>query len=78
MNIKPKQWHHAAVVIDRSAVDASKIYIDGLEVPVERGTLPQLEVIFNPKHFQGLSCVFWGVRDKSAAGLERLALGTRR
>ncbi|MBN1787674.1 MAG: LamG domain-containing protein [Sedimentisphaerales bacterium] len=34
LGVAPGQWHHAAVVIDRSTETGSKIYIDGLEVPV--------------------------------------------
>ncbi|MBN1786969.1 MAG: LamG domain-containing protein [Sedimentisphaerales bacterium] len=34
LGVTPGQWHHAAVVIDRSTETGSKIYIDGLEVPV--------------------------------------------
>jgi hypothetical protein len=32
--VDPNTWHHAIVVVDRSTKTASKIYIDGLEVPV--------------------------------------------
>ena len=32
--VDPNTWHHAIIVVDRSSKTASKIYIDGLEVPV--------------------------------------------
>ncbi len=34
MGVDPNEWHHAVVVIDREAQTGSKIFIDGLEVPV--------------------------------------------
>jgi hypothetical protein len=34
MGIDPNTWHHAAVVINRTTETSSRIYIDGLEVPV--------------------------------------------
>jgi hypothetical protein len=34
MGVLTNQWHHAAVVINRTAETRSKIYVDGLEEPV--------------------------------------------
>ncbi len=34
MGIQANMWHHAAVVINRTTETSSKMYIDGLEVPV--------------------------------------------
>ncbi|MBN1788616.1 MAG: LamG domain-containing protein, partial [Sedimentisphaerales bacterium] len=35
LGVEPGEWHHVAVVIDRSARDNSKIYLDGLEIPTD-------------------------------------------
>jgi len=34
LGVTANTWHHAAIVIDRTVQNKSKIYIDGLEVPV--------------------------------------------
>ena len=36
-----KQWHHVVFVIDRTTSTSSKIYIDGLSVPVTYGAIPK-------------------------------------
>ena len=41
LGVDPNEWHHAAFVIDRTTLTGSKIYIDGLPVEVEYGTLPK-------------------------------------
>jgi hypothetical protein len=40
LGVKPMEWHHAVVVIDRTTGTTSQIYLDGLAVPVVYGALP--------------------------------------
>ena len=73
LGITPKTWHHIAVVIDLSVVDAnaSKIYIDGLAVDVNYGVFPSSPFASLNFSVLGLSCVLWGEWNNSTALVTR-------